>query len=315
MEVDLLKKFLGKPLKVNYDNTQAKFNCPRCKEENGFKFDDKYNLEINLNNKKKRFKFKKIFHCWSCSFSGPIQLLFREYAPTHINNDYKSLEYDNPFVSGYVDESQNEITKEEKIVLPKEFVLFKDMDHNNQRHLEALNYVLNERKLKMEQLIFYKVGFCTYGLYYKRIIIPSYDKKLKLNYFVTRTYDPTIKQKYQNSENDKTKVIFNEYLVNWNETIYLVEGLFDYFALPINTIPLLGKELNTSFHLFSMLIKYKPNVILCLDDDAIKKTKEIIKLLTFYGLKVKSLKICNKDLAKNFEMNGKNSIFTLLCDK
>ncbi len=312
MEIDLLKKFLGPPKRVNYDSTKAVFNCPRCKEENGYVFDDKYNLEVNLKNNKKRFKFKKICHCWSCGLSGPIQVVFQQYAPSHLNDEYLSYKLDNPYVSGFVPDAEIEIIKP-IIELPKEFIPFSKINLENKYHKEAWDYVMG-RGIPLETLIYYKIGFCTWGKYYKRIVMPSYNRGV-VDYFLTRSYEKEPKQKHLNCEIDKTKIIFNEELINFNETVYLMEGLFDAFALAINIGLLLGKELTEEFHLFTKLVKYKPNIIIAIDDDAVKRAKEIQKLLTSFGLKVKILKIINKDLAKNFEIGGKKAIITILENK
>lgn len=310
MELTLLKKFLGEPKKVNHDYTKAAFNCPRCKEENNYKFDNKYNLEVNLNNTKKKFKFKQICHCWSCGLSGPIQIIFKKYAPTHILQEFTQYYGKTEYTTGYIPE---EIEKFQlPLELPKEFILFSEVDSNNPLYAEPFNYILNVRKLSLEQLKYYKLGFCLEGKYAKRIVIPSYSKENKLNFFITRSYEKKPYLKYLNSDVDKTKIIFNEKFINWNETIYLTEGVFDMFALPINTIPLLGKELNEEFYLFQKILLYKPNIILCLDSDAIKQTKTLLKLLTSYDLSVKYLNMENKDLANNHEINGKEAIIKIL---
>jgi hypothetical protein len=315
LEIDLLKKFLGKPKKINYDSTKATFNCPRCKEENGYKFDDKYNLEINLNNSKKKFKFKKICHCWSCGLSGPIQQIFKYHAPTHIKDEFYSFGVDNPYVLGYTPDQSDVYAQEQILQLPKEFISFTDMNIQNKEHLEAFTYLTTDRKLSLDQLKFYRLGFCTEGKFAKKIIIPSYNHNGRINYFLSRSYEKFPTEKHRNCDGDKTKIIFNEHLVNWNETVYLTEGMFDLFALPINSIPLLGKELTDDFYIFKLLVKYKPKIVLCLDEDAQKRAKDIKKLLESYGLIVKMLKISNKDLAKNFEDSGKKSIITLLSTK
>ena len=71
---------------------------------------------------------------------------------------------------------------------------------------------------------------------------------------------------YKNSK--KEEIVFNEHLVNWDGDITLVEGLFDHVVIP-NSIPLLGKELNSNFILFDLLInKSKADIMIFLDDDA-----------------------------------------------
>jgi hypothetical protein len=317
LEADLLRSFLGKPKHNVVDNDQTKysFNCPKCKIENNNRFDNKYNLEVELNNTDKEFKFKKICHCWVCGLSGSLDKVFKRYAPVKQKSMYFKL-CTNRMVTGAkkYDSDDDDIEIENKIELPNEFIPFSQMDYKNPKHLEALNYLKDERKLNINTIKFYKIGFCIEGIYKNRLIIPSYNLNGELNFFITRIYQKysKIKEKYMNPEFDKTKVIINENNINWNETIYLVEGMFDMFALPINTIPLLGKDLKVNSELFKKILLYKPNIIICLDEDAKIKQKELCSLLRSYNLNVEVIKICKKDLAKNFELYGKDSIITLL---
>jgi hypothetical protein len=71
--------------------------------------------------------------------------------------------------------------------------------------------------------------------------------------------------KYKNPEAQKEILIFNEYLVNWDETIYLVEGAFDSIFIP-NSIPMLGKFM--SEYLFSVLYEKAKKIVIVLDPDA-----------------------------------------------
>ncbi len=69
----------------------------------------------------------------------------------------------------------------------------------------------------------------------------------------------------KNPEAQKELIIFNEYLVNWNETIYIVEGAFDSIFIP-NAIPMLGKFM--SDHLFKKLYENAKKIVIVLDPDA-----------------------------------------------
>ena len=71
--------------------------------------------------------------------------------------------------------------------------------------------------------------------------------------------------KYKNPEAQKEIIIFNEHLIDWNETIYIVEGAFDGIFLP-NAIPMLGKFM--SDHLFKKLYDNAKKIIIVLDPDA-----------------------------------------------
>jgi hypothetical protein len=274
--------------------------CPRCQEEQGLSYPDgKYNLEINT--------AKRQFHCWRCDnprFSGSLKRLIRLYGSQTDYDLYKSYslsfqEYDFDYESEEIESVQ--------IHLPEEMILFSKMEEGNPEHFEAYNYLLLERKISRDIMFKYKLGFCTTGKYAKSIIIPSYDTKGEINYFVSRNYDPNNKKKnkYKNPPVDKDKIIFNEGLVNWDSTLCIVEGVFEMLSFPINTIPLLGKTLSST--LFLKLQELKPDVIVLLDPDAYKNAVELYYTLhTIYvdcEERVKLVKIPNEkdldDLRKN----------------
>ena len=140
-------------------------------------------------------------------------------------------------------------------------------------------YLTVDRKIPIEKILKYRLGFCTNGDYGGRVIIPSYDSNGDLNYFVARSYY-NIKPPYLNPDVDKNRFIFNEGFINWDSTIYIVEGVFDMFSVP-NAIPLLGKELTKS--LYYALKEKKPNVIIVLDPDAYSKAMNIyLDILNIY---------------------------------
>ena len=159
----------------------------------------------------------------------------------------------------------------------------------------------------------YNIGFTTKGKHKNRIIIPSYDEFGDLNYFVARAWDKWVKPKYLNPDIPKQEFIFNENLINWDGTIFLVEGAFDHIVIP-NSIPLLGKVLHPK--LKTMLInKAKSDIIIELDDDAKNDAIDIYLDLNF-GKLFGRIKMCTpkagKDPSKIFELDGARGIVNLL---
>jgi DNA primase len=71
--------------------------------------------------------------------------------------------------------------------------------------------------------------------------------------------------KYKNPEAQKETIIFNEYLIDWDKPVYVVEGAFDSIFIP-NAIPMLGKFM--SEHLFDELYTKAKKIIIILDPDA-----------------------------------------------
>ena len=122
----------------------------------------------------------------------------------------------------------------------------------------------------------HSLGYTTDGKYSGRIIVPSYDKKGEVNYFVSRSY-VNHKNKYKNHEAEKDKIIFNEYTVDWTKDVYLVEGVFDMFFIP-NSIPVLGKSVADKLWT-TLYDKAEKNIIICLDGDAWEDSKKLYRKL------------------------------------
>jgi hypothetical protein len=245
---------------------QIQVNCPQCQERDGLSEPDgKFNLEINT--------AKRMFRCWKCDeprFSGSLGRLIRMFGSHSDYEMYKS--YAGSFTDYDFEDDEKEYAP---VKLPNEMIFFSQMESGNLEHFEAYNYLINDRMISRDIILKYRLGFCTTGKYEKRIIIPSYDKNGEVNYFVGRNYDTANKNKrpYDNPKSDKDRIIFNEGLVNWDSTVYLVEGAFEMLSFPVNIIPMLGKTLSTT--LFMKLKELKPDVVVLLDPDAYKNAIEL----------------------------------------
>ena len=278
---------------------QLQINCPHCQEREGLAYPDgKFNLEINT--------ARRGFHCWKCDdpkYSGSLGRLIREFG-TSIDYDlYKS------YASIYADYTFEEDYEKEYVAvkLPEEMILFSEMDATNSEHFEAYNYMINDRMISRDIILKFRLGFCTTGKYTKRIIIPSYDKNGEVNYFVARNYDIVNKKKkpYDNPKSDKDKIIFNEGLINWDSTVYLVEGAFEMLSFPVNIIPMLGKTISTT--LFFKLKELKPNVVVLLDPDAHKNAIELFYILhTIYVDCEERVRIVKIPYEKDMDLLRKN---------
>jgi len=254
---------------------QVQVNCPHCQEREGLSEPDgKFNLEINTGKRK--------FRCWKCDeprFQGSLKRLVRIFGS---HTDYELFK---SYADMYPEDEDFEYDEEKEyapVTLPDEMLSFSQFEANNLEHFEAYNYLVLDRKITRDIILKYRLGFCTTGKYAKRIIIPSYDVNGEVNYFVGRSYDPLEKKrKYLNPPVDKDKIIFNEGLVNWDSTVYLVEGAFEMLSFPVNIIPMLGKTLSTT--LFMKLKELKPDVVVLLDPDAYKNSIELYyKLQAIY---------------------------------
>lgn len=270
--LEILSEIFGEPEKSYHNRLQYGYNCPEC-DDGG----RKGNLEVSLE--------KHLFHCWSCGdindMHGSLGKLIRVYGNKQHHKIYKVLEPEEFKVK--------ERTKKQ-LKLPKGFLTFKETNPRYPIYKQAMNY-LKSRGVTDEMINKFGIGFCGSGTHSNRIIIPSYTEEGDLNYYVARSWLKYSKVKYKNPEEEKDKIIFWEEHVDWNQDIYLVEGVFDGLFLS-NSIPMLGKHLSTL--LFDNLYKRaKKNIIICMDGDAWEDAKELYHTLNggdLYG-KIKIVKL------------------------
>ena len=264
--IDLLEQFLGGPSRHYATRAQISFDCPVCSAMKGVTNDGKGNLEINYE--------LGVYKCWSCGeidgTKGFLYRLFREHANYDIYRRFRqlNLSFGESEYYANIDDS----FQKEKLKLPDEYIKL----HGRQSmkvFTNAFKYLYN-RGITDQQIEKYQIGYCLEGLYKYRIVIPSYDANGELNYFVTRAVSPKVKKfKYLNSQADKTSIIFNENLIDWNKPVFIVEGCFDHIPVP-NSIPLLGKKLYDK--IYDVLYKKANNyVVIILDPDAWDDAKKI----------------------------------------
>ena len=254
---EILEDIFGDYKNHNDYRCQVSFDCPVCSYDiKGLeRGDGKGNLEVN-------YKYG-VFKCWVCAEThethGSIFKLIKKYGTPKQLKKYELLRPDD------TEDSTKRVYKQ--VRLPKEFVAFKDASIGlklTPQYKQALAYI-KKRNITDLMLQIYNIGFCYNGLYENRIIIPSYDEEKRLNYFVARSYLSKTKLKYKNPEAQKEIIIFNEHLINWDETVYIVEGAFDSIFIP-NAIPMLGKFM--SEHLFKKLYENAKKIVIVLDPDA-----------------------------------------------
>ena len=253
-------------------NEQA-HHCPFCNHH-------KKKLQINLDNQR--------WHCWVCDSKGrSISSLLRK-----LNVDIRDI---GVVRDVYGDEPEYD-SKEEyvaKLQLPKEFKqLYFYPKSINPAYNQALHY-LNKRGITKADIVKYNIGYCEDGLYSGRVIIPSYDDSGELNYFVARSFYEDEKMKYKNPPVSRDVIVF-ENMINWNEPITLVEGVFDSFSVKRNVIPLLGKFLLNKLK-NKIMEKGVKDVTIMLDSDAVEDSTKHTEWFQKNGIKVRNIIPTDKD--------------------
>ena len=276
--LELLESVLGKSKKTSGDNYA--FYSP---------FVDHYKpkLEINI---RINSKGNNPWHCWISDEKGKtIKSLFKKLRVSKSTWD----EYNAIFgrVNRYSNLPNFENNgKSELVELPKEFKpLYQKSNSIKWKH--ALNYLLN-RGLRVEDIVKYNIGYCEDGEYEDKIIIPSYDEKGKLNFFVGRSFYDT-KFKHKNPKVSKDIIGF-DLLVNWDTPLVLCEGAFDAIAIRRNAIPLFGKAIQSELE--KKIIGNSVNKLyICLDSDALKNALGLAKKFMSYGIETHLVDLGDED--------------------
>lgn len=302
--LDILEEVLGEPRKHNEGTGQCSFDCPACSEEKGMpQGDGKGNLEINYN--------RGVFKCWACqdtnNMHGPVIKLLKRYGSHKNQREYLLIKPES--IIGEDGERE-----EVDLILPEGYKKLIDCTPNDFKYNMAMNY-LKQRGITEEIIKEFDIGYTFKGKFFNRIVIPSYDTSGKLNYFIARWFSKEkTTVKYLNpTEPKKTEIIFNEGKINWDATIYLVEGVYDHIVTP-NSIPLLGKYITDEL-LDKLHEKARSYVVVLLDSDATEDAKLLYRKLNFGNLRDR-VKICippdNYDPSRVYEKLGNQGIVKLL---
>jgi DNA primase len=269
----LLKNVLGDyehKSKSNYA-----FNCPFCDHH-------KKKLEVLLETDAKG---NNPWHCWVCGVKGmTISSMFKK-----MNIEKDKIYQLNSLIKK---SDKNEIDINVFLKLPDEYISLKEVERNNIPARNAKAY-LKKRKISLDDIEKYNIGFCGSGAYSNRIIVPSYDNKGNLNYFIARTIIEDESRKYKNPDVSRDIIPF-ELFINWNVPVILCEGIFDAMAIKRNAIPLLGKSITKN--LMKRLIESKVDKIyIALDDDAIDQAIVHAEKFLAEGKKVYLVELSKKD--------------------
>jgi len=268
------------------------FYCPFCSHH-------KKKMSVNLNSGK--------WKCWVCKKSGnKILSLFRQLNASEItiHNLYEALGETEIDITNFNNISyvvqkmfeQQPANDEENLnlQLPVGFLpLWKQQKSFGYKM--AINYVRG-RNITPYDTLKYNIGYCDFGKYKDRIIIPSYNASGKLNYFVARSYYDDIDHKYLNPSTSKNTVFF-ELQLNYNLPLIMVEGAFDAIAIKRNSVPLLGKfiPLRLKEKIISNKVK---NIYICLDNDAKKESLDICQEFMNNGINVYFVDLQEKDASE-----------------
>lgn len=249
------------------------FHCPVCKHH-------KPKLEVDPST--------GFYNCWTCQPATKgrnlVSLLKKLHAsPSEISE-----------MRSYFPDGKGEfVDKDYKVVeLPKEYSPLVNAS-TKLSYRQAKTYVL-KRGITEADIIKYNIGYCETGKYSNSIIVPSYDKNGRLNYFISRSFQKDPARKYDAPSCNKNELIGLEYYINWKVPVILCEGIFDAIALKRNAIPLFGKTIPKSL-MMKLVQSDVKTVYLALDNDALKQSIGYAQQLLDLGKDVYLIELQGKD--------------------
>lgn len=267
----LLHSILGKS-KPSTKGNHA-FHCPFCKHH-------KPKLEIDPKS--------GFYHCWTCEPATKGRSLTSLLRKLHAS-PAQIAEMKTYFPDG---KTEVEDKKYATVQLPKEFLPLSKTS-SNLTYRQARAYVKN-RGITEEDILKYNIGYCEKGRYANSIIVPSYNKTGRINYFISRSFERDPARKYNAPSCNKNELIGLEYFINWNVPVILCEGIFDAIALKRNAIPLFGKTIPRALML-KLVENNVKTVYLALDNDALKESFNYALELINLGKDVYLIELGGKD--------------------
>jgi len=269
-KIRILKEILDYAFSNQDENL---FFCPFCKHH-------KPKLSVNIE--------KDVFKCWICDTYGKNIFFIIKRFGNHRQVDQWSVidgrEDLCDFESIFFGKEQGKL--EQIVHLPDEFISLTKKKLPLSA-IQASNYLI-KRGITQEDILKWKIGYCVTGEYQNRIIIPSFNERGNINYFISRTYTNDW-MRYKNPPVSRD-ITFNELSIDWREDVIIVEGVFDAIKAG-NAIPILGSTIREKSNLFQKIVEHSPRLFFALDADAEKKSISIMRKFINYGLQVYKVKV------------------------
>lgn len=143
----------------------------------------------------------------------------------------------------------------------------------------AIRYLRN-RGLTDEEIVSYRIGYCSNGFYKGRVIVPITNGN-EIVYFVARAISEAEPRRYLNPPMPKMGVTFKTFIGKANRAV-VVEGVFDAISVArvLPSIALLSK--NPTIEQIRLVGNLAEQLVVMLDADAVADALSLSEQLSFY---------------------------------
>ena len=272
---ELLSSAFGEGI-VSSNGKDVAVYCPVCLKSPKVKKKKKLSICIETG----------VYHCWVCETKG--KNIARFVQVNYPNN--KQIDRFKEYFGGFKEEV---LQQEISLKLPDDFKL---LATSRSKQSNFIKDYLFKRGFNEDDLFRFKAGFSFEPGFENRVIFPSFDENLNLNFYLTRVCEKTKYQQYKNCKASKRDIIFNEHSIEWDRPVIIVEGIFDSLKAGSNSVPILGSWIDEKYKLFRKIIESNASVVLALDPDVQEKQMKIAKRLINYGINVSYVSNIQKDL-------------------
>lgn len=253
--------------------------CPWCKEVKGNAY-TKRKLSVKVEN--------HLVNCWVCGYKSRNLLhVLRKFYREHLG------EYLQMVPLG--DHGTREVSVEEDTTvtttLPSGWLLLAENTGSTDPQVRrALDYLRSRGQRTLDDLWYWKWGVAPDEVPW-RVCLPSFDANGKLNWWSARSVFPNPRIPYWNSGGSRTRIVFNEWRIDWSKPLLVGEGPFDQVACgrDTNSTILLGSKLREQHLLFEKVLEHQTPIILGLDPGAVRETLAVAQ--AFYRLGVNEVRL------------------------
>lgn len=193
-----------------------------------------------------------LYHCFRCGISGKSKKIAKNFHYKRVNG---------------------------ATTWPEEYAPLRPGEAKSLSHRAALRY-LNNRGITNEQIMEFRMGFCSSGPYRGRIVVPVF-KGSEVVYFVARSISDAEPRRYMNPPTPKGGTTFKTFIGRSNIAV-VVEGVFDAISVSryLPAIALLSK--NPTDDQIRFVAKSAKELIVMLDSDAVADSLTLSQRLSFY---------------------------------